>query len=176
MKIKVLFFLFFIYYLGYGQLNTRNDSLITKSYKYLYSKIGEFYNDPEQGNLYAKAYLDKGLTDNKNVKIVEGFYYLADINKEDYSISLKYINNAIKYNQDNPYNIYTPYNYNLKGKLFHKKGRYKEALENYLKAEKFLTPDNDLYLPIEYNIGVLRLRVKDFKNALITSKKVTNLL
>jgi len=163
----------------WSQNNIVKDSLTIKSYKYLYDKVSEFYNTPIQGNIYANAYLKKAKDIKDSTRIVEGYFYLSEINKNNNSIALKYINNAIRYNRDNGGNLYTPYIYNHKGGLLHIKGKYEEALNNYLKAKELLIPHNfnkNLFLTIEYNIGILRFRVKDFKNALTSSKKSYQLI
>ncbi|NAS29435.1 helix-turn-helix domain-containing protein [Flavobacteriaceae bacterium R38] len=147
------------------------DSLTAKSYEYLYSKISDFYRAPSLGTIYAKAYLDKGLKNNDSVRITKGFYYLSEINSKTYSVSLDYINKAILY--DNKSSSITPYIYNQKGSLFHINGKYKNALDNYLEARKQVVHFNlpDLFIKIDYNIGLVRLRIKDFDNALKAFKK-----
>jgi len=151
-----------------SQSNDSNDSLTSKNYQYLHNKISEFYNTPIQGNIYANAYLNKAKKNKDSVKIVDGFYYLSEINHKDYYASLDYIDEAINYNDKRKLNILTPYIYNQKGSLFQKRGEYKNALDNFIEAKSQLAKYNnpDLLISVEHNIGLLRLRIKDFENAL----------
>ena len=125
-KITFLLFTLSVVFIqvGKSQDSTSQDSLAGKSYKYLYGKMSDFYRIPTKSNIYAKAYLDKGLRDDDSTNIIKGYYFLSDINIKNYPISLAYINNAIVYNRDDTSNFYTPYIYNLKGGLFQKKGEY----------------------------------------------------
>ena len=171
------FFLLLFFFSGYHFGNCQNedfsDTLLTKSYEFLFDKIGVFYFEPIKGNIYAKAFLNKAKKDKDSIKIIKGYLYLSEINYKNYTNSLGYINNAILFNNGNLNNPFMSYVYNQKGKLFHKKGKYKEALEYYLKTKKQLTysENPNLSISVEQNIGLVRLRIKDFKNALISFNK-----
>ncbi|NAS29431.1 helix-turn-helix domain-containing protein [Flavobacteriaceae bacterium R38] len=173
MILRIISFILFLFIIqaGNSQNINQNDSLITKSYKDLYEKIKINYDNVEKGNIYANAYLKKAKKRNDNLRAVEGYFYLSEINTKDFNNSLKYLDSALLYNRNNK-SVFTPNIYNRKGALLHIKGDYKLALEYYLKAKKNINSYNNQNFinSVEHNIGLERLRIKDFKNASIVFK------
>ncbi len=148
-------------------IQAQEDSLKNKSYKYLFEKLNDYYTkDIDTTKVYIHAYLKKAKKDNDSLKITRAFYYLSQYN--DYTNSIHYIDSAFAYNQTpvkNQYHLLL--NYRL-GYLHYNKGKYKEALDNYLKAKEliYLSKDKILSSGIEYNIGLVRLRIGEFEKAL----------
>ena len=169
--IITLILLIFIIQTGESQHTNLNDSLTSKSFMDLYEKVVEYYWNVDKGNIYANAYLKKAKAIKDSSKIIHGYFYLSEINTANFDISSKYLDSAILYNRNNKSNI-TPNIYNRKGAMSHQKGNYKLALDNYLKAKKYIKFSNDQHFinSVEYNIGLERLRIKDFKNASIAFK------
>jgi len=149
-----------------GVLKAQEDSLKYKSYEYLLEKIGVHeYNNPERGEIYAIAYINKGKEDKEFSKIGLGYYFLSLMNDERKTI--QYIDSALFYNEKISNNRLQVIYYSKKGDLLYNTGDYKEALNSYLNAKKYINKEVSVYnaSDIDYNIGLIKLRIGDFKEA-----------
>ncbi|NAS32828.1 helix-turn-helix domain-containing protein [Flavobacteriaceae bacterium R38] len=145
----------------------QEDSLKNKDYQYLFKRISEFYDhDIEKTKLYTHVYLEKAKKDNDSLKITQALYYLSQ--KNDYEKSLQYIDSAFTYYYTplkNKYHLFLHYH---AGYIHYGKGKYKEAIDSYLAAKKLihLSESKILHSGIEYNIGLVRLRIGEFNKAI----------
>ncbi|NAS32830.1 helix-turn-helix domain-containing protein [Flavobacteriaceae bacterium R38] len=155
-------------FIAYAQ----EDSLKTKSYKYLLEKLSIYeFKDNEKANLYAWAFLNKAMENRDSLKVTEGYYYLSNYN--NYSESLKYIDSALVYNKNRSDNKFSLLLYFGQGNLHFYNGKYKKALDSYLIARREVSHNiyPQFFYAIEYNLGLIKLRIGDYKEAQEIFKK-----
>ncbi|MFE3872280.1 helix-turn-helix domain-containing protein [Flavobacterium sp. ZS1P70] len=104
---------------------------------------------------YANAYLAKAKQEQTSIRIAKGYYMYSIINKGTKSIC--FLDSVIKYSRntndiDFPAVAYTEKAYELKAQF-----KFKEAIDNFILAEKYAYKNNiDYYYEIKYSIAVLR--------------------
>jgi len=154
----------------WSQNNNTSDSLSTKTFSYLNDKIILHSSDPYKGSIYANAYLLKAKKEKDSSNIVQGFYLLSYINKENLKDALTYLESAITFNKNNSLPNFNPYLHRDKGNIHYIKGEYKKALKSYLNAKNELDFNvgwnQPLIISIDYNIGLLMLEFREFNDAI----------
>ncbi len=145
------------------------DSLTNKSYDYLLERLLPILSNKNLANIYSKSYLNKGKKDRDTLKTLEGFYYLSIIN--DTSDSQKYTDSAIALSKN--VRDYLPSLYLNKGYFYHIDRKYKLAIDNYLIAKKIAEEEGQylLFPDIDYNLGLVKLRIGAYKQALSTFRE-----
>jgi AraC-like DNA-binding protein len=120
-----------------------------------------FFDNEKSKNIqmqYVKAFLIKAKLDNKAIQIARGYYLYSLLNDGDESI--QYLDSVIKYSKDNRNRVY-----NFPGLAYFEKAyklkklfRFKEAINNFMLAEKIAKTNNDLdfYYNITYAIAILK--------------------
>jgi len=182
MKIRINFLLFSILSIAcFGQPKSKTiDTLNTKNYEYLFDKIETYYFDSikTKAILYTKAYLEKARKQLDSIKMIESFYYLSDLNKNDYPLALTYIDSAIAYNKNRLYGSKSYLLYKYKGNLHYDNTSYKIALDNYVKAKEEIdfSEQQFPYLTVDYNIGLIMLEIGNIDEAIHIFRKSYNFL
>lgn len=174
MKINriILLFCIIIPFAGSAQIERERDSLMLKDEDYILRKLDSFYSiDNSKAAMYADAYLNKAKKVLDSFKIVEAYYFLSDLNS--YEESLKYLDSAITYNKSMPKNGFHSLLYIQRSNLHYDKGKYRAAIDSYIEAKKNTDPEKQQYwfITIEYNLGLMKLRVGDYKEALENFKE-----
>jgi len=104
-----------------------------------YETLKKAFFDNEGNKLtqlkYAKAFLNKAKRENNNDKIVSGYYYYSLLNEGNSAIV--YLDSVIKYSINTNNEHFPNSAYCEKASLLEKQFKYKEALQNYLLAEKY---------------------------------------
>jgi len=175
---NILIIIFFINFFGFAQENSSSieDSLKDKSYRYFFNQIRSYESkDNYKANIYTRAYLSKAEKNKDTPKIALAYYYLSRSNNKDKA--LVYIDSALVYNKDIK-SRYEPYYYIKKASLCYLIGNYKEALDNYIKARNSVQnpKQSNLFQDIEYSIGLLKVKTRDFEEAHKIFEKYYNYL
>jgi len=158
-------FLIFIFsnFLGFGQ--SEIDSLQQKSYEEL---LNIFNNEPDlrKRKIYAKAWIKKAKIEKNRKKIVVGYYNSSQL-YEDIT-KLTYCDSIISLTSENSYDFYPTLAYLTKAYFYHEKGDYKNAVDNYLLANKFAKKHKniDLILDSNYSIGTIKRKIGEYEEAL----------
>ena len=145
-----------------------SDSLKNKTYDELLDLIAVNYNENSKKAIsYTHAYLNKSKNDFDNIRVIEGFYYLSELYK-NYKITTAYIDSAITLNNKLDINNFHPLLYNQKGKIAYHYGDYTKALDNFVIAKEYAVhlKHEDFISSLNYNLGLMKLRIGDRKEAL----------
>lgn len=132
-----------------------SDSLIRKSYDYLFDKIEGTEGSSTQ-RVYLAYFLQKAKREKNNEEILNGYknylHYSPEKLKLIYADSMVYAARKA----DNTALIGSAYL--SKGIVFYSLKRYKSALDNYLIADNFISRTNDDYLiyKVRYNIAQIK--------------------
>lgn len=131
--------------------------------------------------IYAKAFLDKAKRENNNAKIVSGYYYYSLLNEGN--AALTYLDSVIKFSINTKNENFPNSAYCEKASILEKQFKYKEALHNYLLAEKYALSKNrldDYYVARFFiattkseNLGEIREALKIYKEIFNYYKKST---
>lgn len=104
---------------------------------------------------YANAYLRKAKYENIPVQKAKGFYMISLLYESEKSI--RYLDSAIAYSKNKNDKKFPAYAYSEKGHVLKKQFRYKEAIDNFILAEKCALINNvDFYYNVKFSIAVLR--------------------
>ncbi|RNA61513.1 helix-turn-helix domain-containing protein [Chryseobacterium nematophagum] len=140
------------------------DSLNNKSFEQLekaYKNI--FPVDKAKAEIYANTILLNGKADKNETKMADGYLMLYKVNntsKEFYLDSMMIMSKKMQNND------YVANSYKYKGNYYYLKGEYSNALNNYLMAREYVKSNNETYYILNYNIGLLKLELKEYKQAI----------
>ena len=140
-----------------------------------YETLKKAFFDNEGNKLtqlkYAKAFLKKAKRENNTNKIVSGYYYHSLLNEGN--AALIYLDSVIKYSINTNNENFPNSAYCEKATILEKQFKYKEALQNYLLAEKYALSKNrldDYYVARFFiattkseNLGEIREALKIYK-------------
>ncbi|MFN7775710.1 helix-turn-helix domain-containing protein [Flavobacterium sp.] len=152
----LLWGLFLCYYVVFGQ------SSKTASHSYSYDELRNLYykyeSKPKEQSKYALAYLKKAQKENNNDYIARGYVMLAvleyDHNDEK---ALVLLDKSIQYSNNKKDFTFPTLPYFEKAILLKKKLLFKEAINNFIMAEKFSSKDDlDYHYYILLNIAVIK--------------------
>jgi len=145
-----------------------HDSIYSKTYQELYNAFFNNYkNNPKKAKLYAQAFINKGKKQKKPSVVAQGYHYMSYV----YGGTGKYLNyldSIIDVSRNiNDFN-YPSRAFLLKGDYFFRKRSFKDALDNYILANKFGRKSNNerVVYKSNYSIGILKNRVGEHKEAL----------
>jgi len=125
------------------------------SYDNLKKYFWDNERNPKKQLEYANAYLIKAKIENSPVQKAQGCFFLSLLVENDKA--LRYLDSAIVYTKDLNDVKFPAYAYSEKGYVFKKQFRYKEAIDNFILAEKEAKKNNiDYYYRIKFSIAVLR--------------------
>ena len=149
------------------------DSLRTKNFQDLYSGfINSYKENPDLGRVYAEAFKEKGRRENDALSMARGFHYIT-YTLDRNEVYLNYLDSIIILTKKLNDYTYPAESFLLKGDYFFKKRSFKDALDNYILANKWARKKNNErvnYLS-NYSIGILKNRVGEHKDALKIFRK-----
>lgn len=132
------------------------DTLKRKSYDYLFERIEATAENKVNQAYYLKYFLNKAKKDKNFEEIVNGYknylFYTPEKSKLIYADSMIYT--AKKANN----NALIGSAYLSKGIVYYARKEHKNALDNYLIADNFISKTNDKYLvyKVKYNIAIIK--------------------
>ncbi|MFT5890810.1 MAG: AraC-like DNA-binding protein [Dokdonia sp.] len=155
----------------YGQ--AISDSLTQKAYEELQKGFLTHYikKDTVQAILYANVYLNKARKDKDQTYLVSGYYYKTLLeDNDDNRIAL--LDTIIDLSRDFTNKNFPTISYYDKGAYYHKRGQFKLALDNFLKALTYNKGTNKEYLEFLLNqaIGILKIEIDENEEALVLIK------
>jgi AraC-like DNA-binding protein len=142
------------------------DTLKRKSYDYLFECIEATTEDKVKQAYYLKYFLNKAKTDKNFEEIVNGYknylFYSPEKSKLIYADSMIYT--AKKANN----NALIGSAYLSKGIVYYARKEHKNALDNYLIADNFISKTNDKYLvyKVKYNIAIIKYFLGFYEEAI----------
>jgi AraC-like DNA-binding protein len=147
------FFLFLLPIVLIAQSPTKNFAKLS------YDDLKNLYFDNENKNSkqieYAEAYLAKAKNENNPIRKAKGYYMYSLLNKNDKAIS--YLDSVIKYSTNSNDLNFPAAAYSEKGYILKKQFRYREAIDNFILAEKEAQKNNtDYYYKVKFSIAALR--------------------
>ena len=144
------------------------DSLRKKSFEQLitdYNKILRI--DNEAAEIYANVILSKAKKEKNNDQIYDGYYKLAHARGLNSENGHPYADSLIKITQKANTKEYPAKAYIIKGILLNNEFRYKEALNQYIKAQSLSKNKNlDQFYYIKKLVGILKTATDENDEAL----------
>lgn len=127
--------------------------------KLSYDDLKNLYFDNENNNSkqieYAKAYLTKAKDENSPIRKAKGYYMYSLLYEGDKAIS--YLDSVIKYSTNTNDLNFPAAAYSEKAYLLKKQFRYREAIDDFISAEKEAQKNNiDYYYRVKFSIAALR--------------------
>ncbi|UGU14444.1 helix-turn-helix domain-containing protein [Sinomicrobium kalidii] len=151
------------------------DSLKHYTYKDLSTKFYDHEADSSVAVVYANTYLYRAKKDKDTIKMVDGYFFMTEINRD--SIAIKYSDSIINLTQNIKGDKYYPfYGYLTRANLFFTKRKFKNALDDYLRANEHLNQWEESYLDyvVKHNIGLLKSRMGEYEEAMTIFKRCLN--
>lgn len=125
------------------------------SYDELHDLYFDNEKDPKMQLEFANAYLRKAKYENIPVQKAKGFYMISLLHESEKAI--RYLDSAIAYSKNKNDLKFPAYAYSEKGYVLKKQFRYREAIDNFILAEKCARTNNvDFYYNVKFSIAVLR--------------------
>lgn len=149
---KILFFLLISSTL-LGQMPKKELSKLS------YDEIKKLYytNEKDQSKqlLYANAYLTKAKKENKAIEKAKGWYLISL--KQEGNKAIQYLDSAISVSKNTNDVKFPAYAYSAKASELKRLFRFREALDNYILAERIARINNiDFYYYSKFSIAILR--------------------
>lgn len=124
-----------------------------------YDQLKKLYFDNEKNKTkqieYANAYLNKAKSENDLVQKAKGYYLYSFLYEKTKAI--KYLDSAIACSKDENDIKLPAYAYSEKAYILKKQFKYKDAIDNFLLAEKRAQKNNiDFYYNVKFSIAALR--------------------
>lgn len=172
MGIKRKYFSFLVSFClvsAYGQqeesYSTPPDSLLRKSYEALQEDFNTVKNDSLKA-LYAKAYLEKSIADRDPVKQADAWYFLSLLHPP--AVAERYADSIISLTENIEDDTYPARGFLVKGLALYRKGKYKEALDQWVKAYAYARENRNTsqQLEVTYQIGALKTDLGEHEDAL----------
>ncbi|SMC31365.1 helix-turn-helix domain-containing protein [Chryseobacterium sp. YR221] len=141
------------------------DSLQNKSFEYLEKSFYKtVYSNKIKAETYANTILIKGKTSKSSEKIAGGYECLYKISNDRQA--LLYIDSMISVTKkiQNPQYLSEAYRY--KGVYYYYAADYAKSLDNYLIARSYAKREGEIYNNINSCIGLLKLELQDYPEAL----------
>lgn len=157
-KKYIVILIFFIGYQFYAQqsVSGSSDSLIKKSYDYLFERIEITADNKIQQAVYQRYFLQKAKREKNFKEIVNGYknylHYAPD------SLKLVYADSMIQTAITSHDNELIGSAYLSKGIVYYARKQHKRALDNYLIADNYISKTNNKYLihKVKYNIASIK--------------------
>ncbi|MGX5686872.1 helix-turn-helix domain-containing protein [Chryseobacterium cucumeris] len=145
------------------------DSLRKKSFEQLihdYNKVLRI--DNERAELYANIILNKAKKEKNNDQIYDGYYKLAHAKGLNSENGHPYADSLIKITQKVNTKEYPAKAYIIKGILLNNEFKYKEALNQYIKAQSLSKNKNlDQFYYVKKLVGILKTATDENDEALL---------
>ena len=144
------------------------DSLQQKTFKELRTAFEKGQTDSLQKVLYAESYLAKAIKEKDTFNMATGYEFLGKAFRNDLHKSFGFFDKGISITKVLQNERYPAIFYTFKGAVLYGEGAYPASLDNYLKALDAAEKNNntELIYVNKYNIGILRKRVEQYKEAL----------
>jgi AraC-like DNA-binding protein len=150
---KKILFLLLIPFTLLGQAPKKDLTRLT--YDALYNLYFDNYRNQSKQLEYAKAYMTKANMDNNPVKKANGCYLFSLFYENNRAI--RYLDSAIAYSKYKNDIKFPAYAYSEKGYVLKKQFKYREAIDNFILAEKEAKKNNiDYYYRVKFSIAALR--------------------
>lgn len=141
------------------------DSLRTKNFNQLKERFSKEFNSKNNlAEIYANCIVLKAKNENKDLNLADG-YKLLHLLKNDES-SIHYIDSMIVLSKKISNTYYISEAYKHKGNFYYTKGKYSIALDYYLKSKNYTKKDSETARILDFNIGLLKLELGNYKDAL----------
>jgi tetratricopeptide (TPR) repeat protein len=144
-----------------------------------YNELKKLFFDNKKNKskqkVYAKAFLEKAKQESNNKQIIRGYYYYSLIYEGN--LALMYLDTVIKYSINTDDENFPNSAYCEKAAILEKQFKYKEALHNYLLAEKYALSKNrpDNYYVARFFIASTKSEnLGEVKEALDIYKEIFN--
>jgi AraC-like DNA-binding protein len=149
---KILF-LFLIPFTLLGQTPKKDLTRLT------YDELKKLYFDNDKNQKiqlkYANAYLAKAKHENSSIQKARGWYLLSL--KCEGNKAIKYLDSSITFSKNANDTKFPAYTYSAKAYELKKQFKYREAIDNFILAEKCAHINNiDFYYKVKFSIAVLR--------------------
>lgn len=167
-KILLLFVVLLVIPQDIFTQNMRPDSLQNMSY----AELEKAFSDSQKKGIdslaekYARIYLKKAKKDKDAIKLADGYKYKSYISDFDdaiqYSDSILLVTKAIQHKS------YPALAYMLKGHYYYNEAKDKEALEYYIKANKYAIKNNNVkqQISIKQTIANIKIIAGNYEEAL----------
>lgn len=174
-KFILIFFIIFLK-LEFSQSQEILDSLKYKSFKELANYIKQAKNDTKVTLPLAQVYLKNAKYRKDTIQIALGYKYMAKAYKPNYNKCIIYIDSAISITINLQHKIYPALFFTNKGVRHSQQGKYKNALDNYIKAIEFSKKywNENLFYANTHNVAFLKSELGLHKEALEIYKKTFN--
>ena len=132
---------------------------------FLSQGIKEFATkDSMQAKVFANNLIFNGKKDNNYTKIADGYLLLSRFSDDDKVIP--YLDSTIMVATRLNNLQYLSKSYTYKGNYYYLNGEYSKSLDNYLEARKVSDKNSKNYNLINFNIGLLKLELENYDEAL----------
>jgi AraC-like DNA-binding protein len=140
-----------------------------------FNAIQDLYFSNEKDTLkttqFANLYIQKARKEKSNINISRGYYLLAlKYYASNNTKAIQYLDEVIKYSKGSGDFHFPVAAYCEKANLLANQSKNKEALENFLVAEKYAQDNNDIdsYYEVRYKIGVFKSeKIGEVKEAIV---------
>ncbi|CAA9198937.1 helix-turn-helix domain-containing protein [Flavobacterium collinsii] len=130
-------------------------NLVKLSYKELKESFWNNEGNKNEQFEYANTYLNKAKRENNPIERARGAYLISLISVNE--VAVKYLDSAILYSKNLDDKKLPSYAYFAKAYILKEQFNYKEAIENFLIAERFAKKrDTDFYYETKFSIAALR--------------------
>lgn len=157
-KRYVLVLIFFFGDQFYAQENrlVSSDSLVNKTYDYLFDRIELTQNHKNQQVFYLQYFLKKAKRESNFEEIVNGYKNYLHYSPD--SLKIVYADSMIQTAVVSHDNALIGSSYLSKGIAYYGLKRHKKALDNYLAADNFISKTNNKYLiyKVKYHIASIK--------------------
>lgn len=141
------------------------DSLRNKNFNRIeYSFKKTLYTDHAKATVYANTILVDGKKSRNNEKIAEGYQMLYQLNNN--KSTLLYLDSMIMVSKKMQSPEYLSKAYRNKGVYYYYGAEYSKSLDNYLIAKSYAKKGSEIYYNINSCIGLLKLELEDYQEAL----------
>ncbi|MFH7018601.1 tetratricopeptide repeat protein [Flavobacterium sp. FlaQc-47] len=159
MKNHILAVIFiFAFKLGTAQQSVYkiSDSLKNKSYKYLDDKIFQFKNDSAKARLYTLAYLKKSRKEQNFDELV--YAYQNFLHQSKAKFKLVYADSMVYTAKKSGENALMGSAYLSKGIVYYGQKEYKNAFDNYIIANNYISRTADSYLKFKVKHQIAQIK------------------
>lgn len=160
-----LFFLIFNLISAQKENFRISDSLKRNSYEELEVKFVSNIEDSVKAEIYASTILKLGVENRDTLNILKGYSFLAFINEKK-QVYLQYSDSIIELGTKAKNSKYLALGFLNKADYYFDKKQFEKSLDNYLFAQKFNKNSKRIDLIINQNIGILKSRLGQDREAL----------
>lgn len=132
------------------------DSLKSKNYDYLDQKIDNLEEDPTNASIYIETYIRKAKNEQNWKELVNG--YQSRLHQSPDKLKLTYADSMVFAAKKSNKDALIGSAYLTKGIVYYSQKQQKQALDNYIIANNYISKTNDDYLTykVKYNIAQIK--------------------